>query len=90
MTKNQKNVIKWIIGVIALIIGGYCVVELVGDPMNPDKEPLFGTGWLIGGLVFACAVFGWYTYQVVFGETKDDKVEEKSKPEGDGGIEVEA
>lgn len=81
MTKNQKNVIKWIIGVIALIIGGYCVVELVGDPMNPDKEPLLETEWLIGGLVFACAVFGWYTYQVVFGETKDDKVEEKYEDE---------
>lgn len=75
MTKNQKNVIKWIIGVIALIIGGFCIVKLVPDPMEPDKEPLVGIGWLISGLVFACCVFGWYGYQVIFGESTDDKIE---------------
>jgi len=74
MSKNQKNVIKWIIGVLALIIGGFCIVELVPDPMEPDREPLVGIGWLITGLVMACLVFGWYGYQVIFGESTDDKI----------------
>ena len=74
MTKNQKNVIKWIIGVIALFIGAFCIVELDPDPMVADKEPLVGIGWLITGLVFACCVFGWYGYQVFFGESTDDKI----------------
>jgi drug/metabolite transporter (DMT)-like permease len=93
MTKNQKNVIKWIIGVIALIIGGFCIVELTGDPQNSDREPALGIGWLIGGLIIACAIGGWYVKQVLFGEAKDDTkdgtVEEETKPEGDGGVEVE-
>lgn len=81
MTKNQKNVIKWIIGVIALIVGGFCVVELTGDPQNPDREPLVGIGWLISGLVFACCVFGWYGYQVIFGESTDDNISANEKVE---------
>lgn len=93
MSKNQKNVIKWIIGVIALFIGAFCIVELDPDPMVADKEPLVGIGWLISGLVFACAIGGWYVKQVLFGEAKDDTkdgtVEEETKPEGDGGVEVE-
>lgn len=89
MTKNQKNVLKWTIGVLALILGGYCIVELTPDPQNPLKEPALGTGWLLGGLAIACGIGGWYVKQVLFGETKDDTVKEKSKPEGDGGIEVE-
>ena len=90
MSKNQKNVIKWIIGVIALFVGAFCIVELAPDPMVADKEPLVGIGWLIGGLVISCAIGGWYVKQVLFGETKDNTIEEKTKPEGDGGIEVEA
>lgn len=89
MTKNQKNVIKWTIGLFALILGGYCIIELTPDPQNPLYEPTLGIGWLIGGLVIACAIGGWYVKQVLFGETKDDKIEEKSKPEGDGAVEVE-
>jgi drug/metabolite transporter (DMT)-like permease len=81
MTKNQKNVIKWIIGVIALIIGGFCIVELTGDPQNSDREPLVGIGWLITGLVMACLVFGWYGYQVIFGESTDDKISTNEKVE---------
>jgi drug/metabolite transporter (DMT)-like permease len=81
MSKNQKNVIKWIIGVIALIIGGFCIVELTGDPQNSDREPLVGIGWLITGLVMACLVFGWYGYQVIFGESTDDKISTNEKVE---------
>ena len=93
MTKNQKNVLKWTIGVFALILGGYCIIELTPDPQNPLKEHALGIGWLIGGLVIACCIGGWYVKQVLFGETKDDTkndtVEEKSKPEGDGEVEME-
>jgi hypothetical protein len=42
--------------------------------MEPDREPLVGIGWLITGLVMACLVFGWYGYQVIFGESTDDKI----------------
>lgn len=94
MTKNQKNVLKWTIGVFALILGGYCIIKLTPDPQNPLNEPTLGIGWVIGGLVIACAMGGWYVKQVLFGETKNDTkdgtVEEETKPEGDGGIEVEA
>lgn len=89
MTKNQKNLLTWTIGVLALILGGYCIIELTPDPQNPLKEPALGIGWLIGGLIIACAIGGWYVKQVLFGEAKDDTVEEETKPEGDGGIEVE-
>lgn len=81
MSKNQKNVIKWIIGVIALFIGAFCIVELDPDPMVVDKEPLVGIGWLIGGLVISCAIGGWYVKQVFFGEIKDNTNEEETKPE---------
>jgi hypothetical protein len=81
MSKNQKNVIKWIIGVIALFIGAFCIVELDPDPMVADKEPLVGIGWLITGLVMACLVFGWYGYQVIFGESTDDKISTNEKVE---------
>ena len=81
MTTNQKNVIKWTIGVIALIIGGFCIVELTGDPQNPDRESLVGIGWLITGLVMVCLVFGWYGYQVIFGESTDDKISANEEDE---------
>jgi len=89
MTKNQKNVIKWIIGVLALILGGYCIIVLTPDPQNPLKEPALGIGWLIGGLAIACGIGGWYVKQVLFGVAKDDTIEEKTKPEEDGEVEVE-
>lgn len=67
MSRNTKNVIKWLIAVLALVGMAFGVVELVPDPQNPDKELLLPLGWTITILVLSIGVFfGWYGYRVFF------------------------
>lgn len=68
LSRNVKNVIKWVIAVLATSGFAFGIIQLVPDPQTPDRELLLPLGWTIAIMVVSAAVLGWYTYRVMFTE----------------------
>jgi len=68
LSRNVKNVIKWVIAVLGTSGVAFGIIQLVPDPQNPDRELLLPLGWTIAIMVVSAAVLAWYAYRVMFTE----------------------
>lgn len=68
LSRNVKNVIKWLIAVLATSGFAFGIIQLIPDPQTPDKALLLPLGWTIAIMVVSAAILVWYTYRVMFTE----------------------